>query len=117
VVEEHPMKVNSIIRAAVFNHLEFLRMAAAAISQDRLTAALNEQPGVNGLTALHDTVLRAGTAGSDRLAGYLEQIRWMIRNGARSDIEDFSGVTQRAIAERIPDASRREEVLTALQGN
>lgn len=110
VKERHPMGVNAIIRAAVFNHLGILKTMGAAISPD----ALNEQPQVNGLTALHDTVLRAGTASADHLDGYLEQIRWFVVKGARSDIEDFSGATQRDLAGRIPNESRRQRVLEAL---
>ncbi len=38
---------------------------------------------VNGLTALHDAVLRASTVPDDRLSTYLEQIRWEVGSGAR----------------------------------
>lgn len=112
--ERHPMGVNAIIRAAVFSHLAALKAMGQAIGSDRLAAEINRQPAVNGLTALHDSVLRASTAGEIRLEGYLEQVRWLVRNGARTDIEDFSGITQRMIAESIQDEQRRSLLLEAL---
>lgn len=57
----------------------------------QLANALNERPAVNGLTALHDAVLRAGTANDARLPRYLQQIRWEVAQGARFDIPDFPG--------------------------
>jgi hypothetical protein len=114
VPERHPMAVNAIIRAADFNHLEILETIGQRMPSERLTAALNEQPVVNGLTALHDTVMRATAAGSDRLDGYLAQIRWCMVHGARSDIEDFSGRTQRSIAEGTQDPDIRRRILEAL---
>jgi glyoxylase I family protein len=114
VRERHPMAVNAIIRAAVFNHLTILETMAQRLPAERLTAALNEQPVVNGLTALHDTVLRATTAGPDRIEGYLAQIRWCVAHGARSDIEDFSGRTQRNIAESAQTPEIRRRILEAL---
>ncbi len=114
--EKHPMAVHAIIRAAVFNHLEILQMMAARLTPQNLAAALNEQPAVNGLTGLHDTVLRASTAGPDRFEDYLEQIRWFMAHGARSDIEDFSGRTQRRIAEETADPLVRRRILEALGG-
>jgi ankyrin repeat protein len=114
VREVHPMGVHAIIRAAVFNHLAILQLMARYVSERDFTSALNEQPVVNGLTALHDSVLRASTAGPDKIDGYLEQIRWLVEKGARSDIEDFSGRTQRAIAESVSDVDRRTRLLQAL---
>ena len=108
------MGVNAIIRAAVFNHLQALKAMGQAIGSDRLAVEINSQPAVNGLTALHDSVLRASTAGEERLEGYLEQIRWLVRSGARTDIEDFAGITQRMIAESIQDEQRRSLLLDAL---
>lgn len=113
--ERHPMGVDAIIRAAVFNHLSILKAMGTAIGAEALTAALNERPSVNGLTALHDSVLRASTAGADRIDGYLEQIRWFVEKGARSDIPDFAGVTQRNIAERVADEKRKAQLLDALE--
>ncbi|MBI5787751.1 MAG: ankyrin repeat domain-containing protein [Candidatus Schekmanbacteria bacterium] len=98
--EKHPMGVQTVIRAAVFNHLEILRMCADYMSPQKLADAINEIPLVNGLTAMHDTVLRATMAAPDRFEGYLEQTCWFMAHGGRCDIEDFAGVTQRNIAER-----------------
>jgi len=112
--EHHPMGVHAIIRAAVFNHLDILKMMGKKISNESLAHALNEIPIVNGLTALHDTVLRAGMVGSDRLDGYLNQMRWAVEHGARCDIEDFSGRTQKSIAEHTENPEIRKMILRAL---
>ncbi|MBP2654824.1 MAG: Ankrd17 protein [Firmicutes bacterium] len=115
VRERHPMGVHAIIRAAVFNHLKILQEIGRHMSSQALTAALNEQPTANGLTALHDTVLRATTVAPDQLEGYLAQIRWFLDNGADTDIEDYSGRTQRAIAEGVEDQARRKKIMAALR--
>jgi hypothetical protein len=112
--EIHPMGVHAIIRACVFNHLDILKLIEKHIDRKKLADAINEIPIVNGLTALHDTVLRAGMVGSDRLEGYLEQMRWCVGNGGRYDIEDFSGRTQLSIAENTADQTVRNKILTAL---
>jgi ankyrin repeat protein len=114
VRERHPMGVGAVIRAAVFNHLELLEIMARKLGHEKIADALNEQPSVNGLTALHDTVLRASTAAADQFEGYLDQIRWCVKNGARSDIEDFSGRTQRQLAEAVGDPQIRQRILDAL---
>jgi ankyrin repeat protein len=114
--ERHPMGAQTIIRAAVFNHLEILKLCAKVLTPGKHTDAINEIPVVNGLTALHDTVLRATMAGPDRFNGYLEQTRWFVQNGGRSDIEDFAGVTQRNIAERAKDPEVRKRLLDVLDG-
>jgi ankyrin repeat protein len=112
--ERHPMAVDAIIRAAVFNHLDILKAMGRRLSAGRLAAALNQVPVVNGLTGFHDTVLRASTAGPERFPGYLDQVRWFAVNGARSDLEDYSGRTQRAIAEQARDPESRRLILEAL---
>ncbi|MBF0425769.1 MAG: ankyrin repeat domain-containing protein [Magnetococcales bacterium] len=112
--EKHPMGAQSIIRGAVFNHLDILRLCAKFISAEKLTAAINEVPIVNGLTALHDTVLRASTADPAHLEGYLQQAAWFVACGGRSDMEDFSGRTQRRIAEETQDLEVRRRLLAVL---
>ncbi len=112
--EVHPMGAQTIIRAAVFNHLEILKMSANYISSQQLTDAINEIPVVNGLTAMHDTVLRASMAAPDRVEGYMEQMRFFVSHGGRIDMEDFAGVTQRNIAEKIEDPDRRQRILKVL---
>ncbi|MGK2857200.1 MAG: ankyrin repeat domain-containing protein [Thermoanaerobaculia bacterium] len=112
--EVHPMGAQPIIRACVFNHLEILELMSRHMSAEVLRDALNEIPIVNGLTALHDSVLRASMTSPDRLEGYLSQIRWAVGSGARSDIEDFSGRTQRSIAAATADPERRRLLLDAL---
>ncbi|CCG08998.1 ankyrin repeat domain-containing protein [Pararhodospirillum photometricum] len=114
VHERHPMGAQTVIRAAVFNHLDLLKACAQAVSPERYTAAINEIPLVNGLTAMHDTVLRATMAAPDRFEGYLDQVRWFVAHGGRSDIEDFSGKTQRALAEEAQDPTVRARLLEAL---
>lgn len=114
--EKHPMGAQTIIRAAVFNHLEILRMCGEHLKPQTLADAINEVPIVNGLTAMHDTVLRATMAAPDHLGGYLQQAAWFVANGGRSDMEDFSGRTQRAIAEEAPDPETRRRLLEVLDG-
>jgi 2-keto-3-deoxy-L-rhamnonate aldolase RhmA/ankyrin repeat protein len=92
--EMYPMAVDAIIRAAVFNHLDILKRFEAVMSPEAMKQALNHKPAVNGLTALHDSVLRAATGSS----GYLEQIRWARGLGAAVDIPDHTGRTQRDYA-------------------
>ena len=115
VKEKHPMGAHAIIRASVFGHLDILRLMGSRITASELADALNEVPFVNGLTALHDAVLRASTAPENLLPRYLEQIRWEVSCGARSDIEDFSGRTQHKFAEGIVDSVRRKAILDALE--
>jgi len=92
--EKYPMGVDAVIRAAVFNHLDILKKFELIMSPLGMERALNQKPAVNGLTALHDSVLRAATGGT----GYLEQIRWARGLGARVDIPDHTGRTQRDFA-------------------
>ena len=112
--ERHPMAVDSIIRASVFNHLDILALIAERIPAQAMTEALNRPASVNGLTALHDAVLRATTAAPGTRQGYFDQIRWAVAHGARSDIEDFSGRTQREIAAAATDAELRRVLLDML---
>jgi ankyrin repeat protein len=114
--ENHPMGAQTVIRAAVFNHLDILKMCAAAISPQRMADAINEYPVVNGLTAMHDTVLRATMAGPDRIEGYLDQTRFFVTHGGRTDIEDFAGVTQRELAFRVKDPEARQRLLDIIDG-
>ena len=111
------MGAHAIIRASVFGHLDILRLMGARLSASELAGALNEIPVVNGLTALHDAVLRASTAPEELLPRYLEQIRWEVSCGARSDIADFSGRTQHKYAEDIPNPSRCKAILAALDSS
>lgn len=114
--EKHPMGAQTIIRAAVFNHLEILKMCAGKMTPKALSDAINEIPVVNGLTAMHDTVLRATMAAPDRFGGYLDQARWFVAHGGRSDIEDFAGITQRNIDENAKDPVVRKRLLDVLDG-
>ncbi|KAA5604088.1 ankyrin repeat domain-containing protein [Roseospira marina] len=112
--EDHPMGAQTIIRAAVFNHLDILRMCGAHMTPVALADAINEVPIVNGLTAMHDTCLRAGMVAAEQAGGYIEQARWFTENGGRHDMEDFSGQTQQSVAESCPDPERRRRLLAAL---
>jgi ankyrin repeat protein len=112
--EIHPMGAHTIIRACVFNHLDILKMCARHLSKQQLSDALNEIPVVNGLTALHDTVLRATTADPAFFEKYLQQTRWCVDSGARSDMEDFSGRTQRDIAMNAKNETYRNRLLEIL---
>ncbi|MGA2079667.1 MAG: ankyrin repeat domain-containing protein [Holophaga sp.] len=114
--EIHPMGAQTIIRAAVFNHLDILKRCAAVLAPEILRDAINEIPVINGLTAMHDTVLRATMAAADRFDGYLDQARWFVQKGGRSDLEDFAGSTQRQLAERAKDPVVRQRLLAVLDG-
>jgi hypothetical protein len=57
--EMYPMAVDAVIRAAVFNHFDILKRFEAVMTPEAMRQALNHKPAVNGLTALHDSVLRA----------------------------------------------------------
>jgi 2-keto-3-deoxy-L-rhamnonate aldolase RhmA len=92
--ELYPMAVDAVIRAAVFNHFDILKRFEAVMGPEAMKQALNHKPAVNGLTALHDSVLRAATGS----ASYLEQIRWARGLGASADIPDHTGRTQRGFA-------------------
>ncbi len=92
--EMYPMAVDAIIRAAVFNHFDILKRFEAVMTPEAMKQALDHKPAVNGLTALHDSVLRAATGS----ASYLEQIRWARGLGASADIPDHTGRTQRDFA-------------------
>lgn len=116
LLERHPMAVQTIIRAAVFNHLEILKMCAEHMTAQQMADAINEVPLVNALTAMHDTVLRASMAAPEQFEGYLNQIRFFVSHGGRSDMEDYRGVTQRNIAERAKDPEVRRRLLAALDG-
>lgn len=112
--ERHPMGAQTVIRAAVFNHLDILKACGRMVSPGALADAINEVPVVNGLTALHDTVLRATMAAPKHVDGYVEQARWFMEQGGRSDIEDFAGTTQRAIAARCNRPDVRAQLLEVL---
>jgi hypothetical protein len=108
--EMYPMAVDAIIRAAVFNHLDCLRKFEAVMAPDAIRKALNHKPAVNGLTALHDSVLRA-TTGAGR---YLDQIRWARGLGASADIPDHTGRTQRDFARAAFDTAGQKDNAAAV---
>lgn len=112
--EKHPMGAQTIIRGAVFNHLDILKLCSKFISPQELTDAINEIPVVNALTALHDTVLRATMASREKFEGYLQQAKWFMDNGGKSDIEDFAGVTQKDIAKNCKDEYVKNKLLEVL---
>ncbi len=114
--ERHPMAVQTIIRAAVFNHLEILRRCAEVLTAEQLAAGINMVPAVNGLTAMHDTVLRSTMADEDRIHGYLAQAAFFVASGGRIDLEDFAGITQRHLADRETDPARRRRLIDVLEG-
>jgi ankyrin repeat protein/catechol 2,3-dioxygenase-like lactoylglutathione lyase family enzyme len=114
IYEVHPMGANAIIRASVFGHLDILKRMGSRLTSAELAGALNQRPVANGLTALHDAVLRASTANEERFHRYIEQIRWEVASGAQSNIEDFSGLTQYQYGEKISNLDRRKAILNAL---
>jgi hypothetical protein len=98
VREKHPMAVGAVIRASVLNNFELLQLLAEHMSAADFAVEMNVRPAVNGLTAMHDAVHRALTAPPAQLAVHLAQIEWMIARGARLDIMDNTGQTQRQLA-------------------
>lgn len=113
--EKHPMAVDAVIRAAVLGHLYLLKLIAKYMTPVSFAAAMNARPAVNGLTALHDSVHRALDAPPSALPQRLEQIRWMVKHGARYDIEDHTGETQEGLArEALKDANRQENASAVL---
>jgi hypothetical protein len=116
--ELHPMAVDAVIRSAVLNHFECLQLIAGAMPPLAFAWALNERPAINGQTALDDTVHRALTASDTTVGSHLDQIRWAIAHGARTDLEDFTGTSvadraRLALGDPIMKA-RAPAVLTAL---
>lgn len=107
--EEHPMGIGSVIRASVLGRFDLLQILADTMDPKVFAQEMNVGPAVNGLTALHDAVHRALTAPEDDWRNVREpQIRFMVAHGARSDIPDHTGQTQRQLAE-----SRRDDPTTA----
>ena len=117
--ELHPMAVDAVIRAAVLNHFDCLREIMTFMGPLGFAAALNERPAINGQTALDDTVHRALTAALDSLQSHLDQIRWAIGKGARTDIPDLTGVTvadRALLAVTDPVLSRNAPAVLAALG-
>lgn len=98
VCERHPMGIGAVIRAAVLGRFDLLRLLAKNMSPEDFAREMNVRPAVNGLTALHDTVHRSLTADEKRFPIYREQLIFMLECGARSDLADHTGQTQRDIA-------------------
>lgn len=99
VRERHPMAIGAVIRASVLNQFALLQLLADYMTPADFAAEMNTSPAVNGLTAMHDAIHRALTSPPDRLEGHLAQIRWMLARGARLDMPDHTGQTQRALAQ------------------
>lgn len=112
--ELHPIGVHAIIEAATYNHLPILKLMARFMTPEELRDALHEKSPVDGMTPLHDSVLRASTTSSSNVNGYLEQIRWCLGNGARTDIEDFAGRTPAMIADATEDPERAVTLIETL---
>jgi ankyrin repeat protein len=98
VVEKHPMAIGAVIRASVLNQFPILQLLAEYLSPEVFVAEMNKSPAVNGLTAMHDAVHRALTASQETLHRHIDQIRWMIEKGSRTDIPDHCGQTQLELA-------------------
>lgn len=98
VRELHPMAIGAVIRASVLNHFDLLKLLAEYMSADSFTREMNTSPAVNGLTAMHDAVHRALTSPPENLDNHINQIHWMVEHGARLDIPDHTGQTQRQLA-------------------
>ena len=115
VRERHPMAVGAVIRASVLNNFGLLQLIAAHMLPAAFAAEMNVSPAVNGLTAMHDAIHRALTSPSAELDGHLAQITWMIRHGARLDLPDNTGQTQRdLVAAALDDPAFPAENVAAV---
>jgi hypothetical protein len=99
VREEHPMAIGAVIRASVLNNFNLLKLIAEYMTPEAFAEEMNTSPAVNGLTAMHDAIHRALTSPPAELDGHLAQIMWMIERGARLDMPDNIGQTQRQLVE------------------
>jgi hypothetical protein len=98
VRELHPMAIGAVIRASILNHFDLLQLLASYMTAWDFANEMNTTPAVNGLTAMHDAVHRALTSPAQDLDNHIRQIRWMVEHGARTDIPDHTGQTQRQLA-------------------
>ena len=119
VREKHPMAIGAVIRASVLNNFGLLKLIADYMSPAAFAREMNISPAVNGLTAMHDATHRALTSPPAELQGHLDQISWMIAHGARLDLPDNVGQTQRQLAESALEDSafpreNAEAVLAAI---
>jgi ankyrin repeat protein len=105
--ELHPMGVNAIFRPAVFGHAETLRVLLAAVPPERRADYVNQQGVANGMTPLHDAVLRASSG--DR-AVRLDVVRQLLEAGARVDVPNDAGETAADVARRLGN----QEILALL---
>jgi uncharacterized protein len=108
--ELHPMAVNAVFRPAVFGQAEVLRTLLAAVPPDRRAEYVNQQGVANGMTPLHDAVLRAGSGDA---AVRLDVIQQLVAAGARTDIANDAGETVLDVARRLGNT----QVLDAIGGN
>jgi len=97
------MAVDAVIRSAVLNHFDLLKLISNYMKPLAFAAALNEIPMINGQTALQDTVHRALTSEGEALTRHLDQIRWCVDKGARTDIEDHTGTSPAMLAQKAMD--------------
>lgn len=115
VREKHPMAIGAVIRASVLNNFGLLQLIASYMTPEAFAQEMNTSPAVNGLTAMHDATHRALTSPADELQGHLDQISWMIAHGARLDLPDNVGQTQRQLAEAaLHDAAFPRENVEAV---
>jgi hypothetical protein len=115
VRERHPMAVGAVIRASVLNNFGLLQLIADHMPAAAFAAEMNVSPAVNGLTAMHDAIHRALTSPPEELGGHLAQITWMIRRGARLDLPDNTGQTQRdLVAAALDDPAFPAENVAAV---
>ncbi len=116
IPEKHPMSIDAVIRAAVLNHFEILKLISEHMPPLAFASAMNEKPAINGQTALQDTVHRALTSSGEHLTRHLEQIKWCVSKGARYDIEDHTGVSPEKLArEALNDSVYKDQAEVVMQ--
>ncbi len=100
VHEEHPMGITGLFKAAVFGFTDAARLQLEAIrgrQPHNLATAVNEQGAANGLTPLHDAILRAQLPVAELLLSF----------GARADIQSHAGQTAAQLAATNPSVRQR----------
>lgn len=87
--ERHPMGVSALFKAAIFGH------EAIVAALLKAGALVNEQGPANGMTPLHDAVLRGRT----------KVVSLLLKSGADPKIEDYTGRTPIDLAKGNPELS------------
>lgn len=96
-IAPHPSAATDELIAAVATPLDEARIAAAiaapGLDLDRRGGPLSQTPVIAALTGTDTEAENATENAAETVADHLEQIRWSIAHGARTDIADHTGLT------------------------